>query len=109
MLLNERGDIYRMLEGAKAGRKELLPWKRAVPCHVEPVSAIGQNMAYAVQSTHVVTIPHWIEGLRIEDEIHVGYRATVDGRQARNFVIKGLQPFTTFGLRHLAAYCTERV
>lgn len=108
--LPERADIYRLSpDVSKAGRTSVLPWRKRVACHVEPISAIDHTVQFALESTHVIYLPAWLRGLRREDELRIGgYIDSAGKRLQRRYIVKGIRRFPAFGLRHIAAYCQER-
>lgn len=110
MLLNERGDIYRMMAVVgKPGQKAVKAWRKGVACHLEPISAIDHTVQFALESTHCIYLPLWLTGLRREDEVRLGGRVTADGtRVPKRYIVKGVRRFPTFGLRHQMAYVEER-
>lgn len=110
MLLSERADIYRLLNNpSKPGQKLMKAWRKGVLCHLEPVSSIDHTVQFALESTHCVYLPLWLQGVRKEDEIRIGGRITPDNtRVPKRYIVKGVRRFPAFGLRHQMAYVEER-
>lgn len=78
-----------------------------IPCLVVPVSSFDRTVSTALESTHIVWVPRWLDILK-GDELRTGRRSDDFGdKLTYTYVVNGRRRFTV-GLQHKAFYATER-
>lgn len=106
LILDRTAAVWRM--NAATGGYTETPVFSAIRCAILPVSKFDAQVSYALQSTHVIWVAHWLE-LRKEDELRVGRRlADAFGNvQPWIYVINGRSQFSP-GIPTTAFYASER-
>jgi hypothetical protein len=104
--LTQIADQWRVL--ARTGGHSVQLLRRRIPCLLVPISASDPTPPYAVESTVVVFLPHWLRDIAAEDELRLGRRTDRDGRVLQNrYHVDGVRRYRN-GLRHTEAFVTEK-
>ena len=109
-ILTDQCDIWRQIDiPGKPGKSQMSVWHASVPCLVIPVSQSDTEMPFARETTHVVLLPRWLEGVRSEDEVRTGRQIDATGTAVPyRYIVSGIRRYPTFGLQHTEAFAKER-
>ena len=108
--LSQRADIYRLqADLSVTGRKTERIWRKDIACHLEPISSQSSAVPFALESTHVILLPIWLWGVRLEDEFRISGHINLDGdRLPDRYICTGVRKYPTFGDRHTEVYVKMR-